>query len=691
MVNKKELKCEICKKTFSKKSHLVKHAKLHKKGHHLVTKPMKKSKASNTDVYTCFICSEVFNSQFELEAHETIHMKDGSAGILNAYHEQMKGQKEKIYACDICHKTFPTKFKLSRHSYIHVDVKPFPCDRCGRRFSRKDHLQVHYRIHTGEKICYCMECGQGFNTTAGLHRHYERLHSDDRKTVICAECGLEFGFKAQLKRHYDFAHKTSYTCEFCGNISGSEAALYRHLRKHVLSEPYVCLMCSTTFTTTEDMAEHQCCPTVEDPYKVVVRVALQDLTDLDYEIDPNDEMVAQKLQRKFDKRGRRPKQKNEFNDKADNFDAFEAVQDASMTNNDDSSYTCKFCEKGFPSEADKLAHEVIHIQGSGSTTCSICKVKFSTSAKLIRHLRIHTGENPFPCKFCSKAFPHKSYLQRHMLNVHATDEETCPFCFRFCPTPEELAEHLRTHQDPKEPETYFCDCCDSFFSRHMDLQAHKQHAHSDNYCKCRYCQKSFYTKSAMLSHEQTCQHNDQYSDNDVLTIDEFQNISGSVPLIKNLHPCGMCEDSFSSFLEKIKHMKVVHKPAFYDCDLCPCKFVSSISLRNHRIAVHSDEELRRDVARFRSQSKQKKIAADDLAASFYHCKDCNLAFPSLEDFLEHAQQHTYDDRHTEELQCVLCDETFHSTEELAEHLQNHDDNMIVEVGIHERETEEIST
>ena len=660
MVNTKRFECKVCFKVFGKKANLARHAKSHQKGHHLVTKAMKKSKRSvekDEEEFVCDICSETYATKSELEVHELDHLHDGTTEAVQVFKENVKKLKVRSYTCDICNKTFPTKFKLLRHEYIHMTIKPFPCEKCGRRFSRKDHLQVHYRLHTGEKICYCLECGQGFNTTTALHRHIARLHAADRRTYLCAECDLEFAFKSQLKRHYDCTHRLSFTCEFCGNISSSEDALYRHLRKHILTEPYVCLMCSTMFETTTELSQHQCCPMVDDPCKVVVRVTLPDLIGLDYEMDPVDEKYAQKLQKKFDNRGRKPK-----------FPSLPRSEVSGPANLSASGFHCRFCEKEFATEADKLAHEMIHTDGYENTTCSICKVKCSTTGKLVRHMRTHVGENGFKCKFCPKAFPCNDYLQRHMFNAHTTDEETCPFCFQFCHTPEGLKEHLRVHADPKDVEAHFCDSCDIYFSQYSELQDHNANIHfSRDSLKCNYCHQTFSSRVLLTNHKLECAQLWQVPE---LINDEERliNVDPEVPASTTFHFCEMCDAVFSSYLDKIRHLKVIHKPAFYTCELCPCKFVSSLALRNHRIAVHNDNALRREVIQFRMQKQLQSQMKKYTAANH------EILNPEVQQ--------------EEKIQCMLCDETFSTVNKLTQHLRDHEDNMIVEVGVHEGETEE---
>ena len=50
--------------------------------------------------------------------------------------------------------------------------------------------------------------------------------------------------------------------------------------------------------------------------------------------------------------------------------------------------------------------------------CPYCKKQFPRNANLVRHLRTHTGEQPYVCDLCQRGFSISSNLRRHIRNVH---------------------------------------------------------------------------------------------------------------------------------------------------------------------------------------------------------------------------------------------------------------------------------
>ena len=62
-------------------------------------------------------------------------------------------------------------------------------------------------------------------------------------------------------------------------------------------------------------------------------------------------------------------------------------------------------------------------------SCRYCLKQFPRSANLTRHLRTHTGEQPYRCLFCRRRFSISSNLQRHVRNIHNKEK---PFHCLLC-------------------------------------------------------------------------------------------------------------------------------------------------------------------------------------------------------------------------------------------------------------------
>ncbi|XP_052105363.1 zinc finger protein ZIC 4-like [Mytilus californianus] len=143
----------------------------------------------------------------------------------------------------------------------------------------------------------------------------------------------------------------------------------------------------------------------------------------------------------------------------------------------------KACNKVFYTMHEIVNHITIEHVGGPEQTCHTCFWQecpregrpFKAKYKLVNHIRVHTGEKPFPCPF--------------------------PGCGKVFARSENLKIHKRIHTGEKPFKCEF-EGCDRRFANSSDRKKHS-HVHTSDkpyYCRVRGCDKSYTHPSSLRKH-----------------------------------------------------------------------------------------------------------------------------------------------------------------------------------------------
>lgn len=185
----KPYKCNLCERSFAKKSHLERHLFSH----------------SEVKPFHCSHCEKSFTTRQQLKRHEITHTKSF------------------ICPYDNCQESFYKHPQLRAH-ILAVHEKKLTCPECGKTFQRPYRLRNHIAKHHNPEIespyrCTFPGCSENFKTWSQLQAHTKHDHPKLRCPICDKPCVGERGLQMHMRVHDESLVARNWKCQICDNIS----------------------------------------------------------------------------------------------------------------------------------------------------------------------------------------------------------------------------------------------------------------------------------------------------------------------------------------------------------------------------------------------------------------------------------------------------------------------------------------
>ncbi|KAM9488260.1 zinc finger protein 1035 isoform 1-T4 [Clarias gariepinus] len=683
----KPFKCSKCKKVFKYLWNLDKHKRELCSGD--TTKPhFPQPPITETcfGKYACPTCPQVFRYTY----NRTRHMRQR---CLQEYMQTGKGKVGNRYKCPLCKETFSLPSNRNRHikntcfqqykTRRHTDKKKL------FKASIKEEKEEEQVVSTENFPCYkCKVCPALFAHKSGVYRHMKKhslrqasavpVTNPDNVTEVKesdSNIGIPQSQQDSGKKSSDMDTSTTLLCRFCDKCFSSADLLKSHLQLHGEKKPFQCLDCGKNFKRRGHLIVHknvhkrriQCSvckkvvPTIGDLLKhrqSHIKKGMLQCPDCPMQF----KFPVYLLRHVACHAKKEAVAKSYLPAKGPTKKAADEKVKVFIER-----FKCGICQKGFVDSKSMSEHCLTHLPAGSK--CPVCKHNFTSRTALIRHIRLHTGEKPFPCNICGMHFHRKEPLRVHQEKCKVFKGKPVTPLSPPTQTREKRAKVKAESKPEKIPQKYFCSYCPHIFARSGNWKLHEKAHMGNNLVPCSKCGK-YFKRNKVYGHRKHCnfkesasreKFNSEKNENAHKSEDKDTNLivtNRTCRIAKEMgtsikerfkERCPHCSKRFQFRSYLLRHLHTHLGKNTFACKHCGQKYDCKSSCQQHETLC--DGMLSKHEAKQLNESEETKV----MPGSATSLKGCTVIIGA----------------NGEQLKCNFCTKTFTKPRNLRRHILTH--------------------
>ncbi|XP_026105009.1 zinc finger protein 91-like [Carassius auratus] len=691
-LQKNNIKCEECGKTFSRLSALHSHQQHHNNS----KKP-----------FACLECDKRYTNANGLYKHKTFCSGSAKGEKTKQFNPTKSLLGPKVHHCKKCGKGFWSLGAFFHHMQNHLECANVEMGPSGPPDSENDHMRGKKR---GPRGCYkkvqknkiqkwennsyqCPDCRKFFSHAMALQFHMKShgfetglpsIDTDSFEQPQCPTCYEIFASKSKLQNHQKQCSLQDHVefPEECGNV-GIDASLQkaedvcdsshsadseREQKTSLDSDKkYKCQHCSRSFSVIGALNFHKRIHSIGDQSKKLYSHSAKQLKLVK---GKSETFACADCGRYFSSNSALGTHRRWHKDKTFARFLSKTNKSRSRKNVDDGPYLCKMCGKGFFYLCALRRHQLHHPpmeaqpqkepeapESNSVFTCPDCQMSFSSGSLLITHLAEH----------------HSKSTEKLQSEILHTDELVTPI----------KQPHTSKTNVTKQEKTvvlpYKCSNCYRRFLNIRGLSSHISQKHRN------------FVKQTACSLEESLAYKKPFASESTLpkmftekTSLEEEPVQRSQNIERSFFKCDKCAEAFPSE-EQLNAHKEASKTRPHCCSLCCRGYWTANQLQQHLAWHHEARQHLPNELQYRPSASMTPGPSDNLQAlshrseslvklpvalvspqlGSHKCQQCGKTFLSPRALQQHQTLH----KNAEPYHCSLCSQTFSDIRSLTDHHQ----------------------